>query len=206
MVLQTIRTAFHFDFVPERTLDFGCGVGRLVIPFARAGSNVVGVDISRSMLAEARRNCEQLRLSNVELLHSDDGLSAVSGRFDLVHSCLVLQHIPPRRGRRIIGELIKRVRLGGFVVLQFYYRCNAPLVLRALVRACYAVPFANYARNLVRGRPVREPAMELHVYDLPRVLHCLASVGINDIHQVLGTGGNGDFDSVCIFGRRSADR
>ena len=32
---ETIRRCLAPSFAPRRTLDFGCGVGRLVIPFAR---------------------------------------------------------------------------------------------------------------------------------------------------------------------------
>src|SRR5262245_52302229 len=56
---ETIPRCFARPFAPRRTLDFGCGVGRLVIPFARRCGEVVGADVSPAMLAEARRNCER---------------------------------------------------------------------------------------------------------------------------------------------------
>src|SRR5690606_30137204 len=45
----------HLDpaFTPRRALDFGCGVGRLVVPLSRLAAQVVGLDVSQSMLAEA---------------------------------------------------------------------------------------------------------------------------------------------------------
>src|ERR1700761_1670726 len=39
-----------------RALDFGCGVGRLLLPLARRFSHAAGLDISDSMLGETRRN------------------------------------------------------------------------------------------------------------------------------------------------------
>ena len=112
-VLHIIRCHLEGGFVPTRTLDFGCGVGRLLLPFARLGGEVVGVDISPSMLAEAKRNCDQAGLANVVLAPSDDTLSAVDGDFDLVHTCIVLQHIEIARGLRIFEQLVRRVRPGG---------------------------------------------------------------------------------------------
>ena len=40
---------------PGWLLDLGCGTGRLLVPFARRGYPVVGVDLSREMLAVAPR-------------------------------------------------------------------------------------------------------------------------------------------------------
>ena len=97
-LLKTIRSHFDADFVPGATLDFGCGVGRLLIPFARVSARALGLDISPAMLDEAKANAEQHGLSNVELRLSDDQLSEAQGRFDLVHSHIVLVHIPTRRG------------------------------------------------------------------------------------------------------------
>src|SRR5438105_6021054 len=42
----------YFD-EPGRLLDLGCGTGRLLIPFARRGYWVVGVDLSEEMLKAA---------------------------------------------------------------------------------------------------------------------------------------------------------
>ena len=38
---------------PGRLLDLGCGTGRLLVPFARRGFSVLGVDLSAEMLAVA---------------------------------------------------------------------------------------------------------------------------------------------------------
>src|SRR5437667_320885 len=42
----------HFDR-PGRLIDLGCGTGRLLIPFARRGFWVLGVDLSAPMLRQA---------------------------------------------------------------------------------------------------------------------------------------------------------
>ena len=204
-VFSTIREVFDPKFAPTSALDFGCGVGRLLIPLASRVSFVVGVDVSASMLLEARKNCEKNQVREYQLVLSDDALSAVPGKFDLVHSSLVLQHIPWYRGKSLIGELLKRVQPLGFVVLQFYYGCNASSVLRALVKLRYSFPVVNFARNLLRRRPLFEPAMQLHVYELPWVMHRLRSEGFTDIHQFLKTEGNGTFESVFVFAMKKSN-
>ncbi len=43
------------SFAPTSVLDAGRGTGRVALELARRGIEVVGVDVSGSMLAEARR-------------------------------------------------------------------------------------------------------------------------------------------------------
>src|SRR5262249_47032833 len=81
-VLETIRVHLDEQFAPRRSLDFGCGVGRLLVPLARRCELVVGVDVSDTMLREARDNCNSRGLHNVSLVKGDDQLSAVNGTFD----------------------------------------------------------------------------------------------------------------------------
>jgi ubiquinone/menaquinone biosynthesis C-methylase UbiE len=49
---------------PSRLIDLGCGTGRLLIPFARRGFRVLGVDLSSEMLAVAR---EKAMAAGVEI-------------------------------------------------------------------------------------------------------------------------------------------
>ena len=92
-----IRETIDPEFAPRRALDFGCGVGRVTIPLARRVAQVVGVDVSDSMLDEANKNCEEAGVRNVTLIKSDDSLENLSGDFDFLHSFIVFQHIPARR-------------------------------------------------------------------------------------------------------------
>src|SRR5947209_8593800 len=51
-VLATVRDHLDGGFAPRSALDFGCGVGRMVVPLARRCGRVVGVDVADAMLAE----------------------------------------------------------------------------------------------------------------------------------------------------------
>ena len=59
-----IHRHFQPDLRPRRALDFGCGVGRLVIPLAARCEQVVGADIAPGMLEEAKKNCTQRNITN----------------------------------------------------------------------------------------------------------------------------------------------
>jgi SAM-dependent methyltransferase len=106
--------------LPERrgrALDFGCGVGRLTRPLGNYFESVVGVDASPTMVEQARMlnadraNCE---------FHSLGGLASLpSSSFDLVHSQLVLQHLPGRAAiRDAITDFVRLLAPGGAAVFQ----------------------------------------------------------------------------------------
>lgn len=116
-VLDTCRRRVDPAFSPRRALDFGCGVGRVALPLAEQIDAVVGVDVSPAMLAEARRNAADRGLTNLELLPSDDTLSALQGRFDLVHCFIVFQHIDVVRGRCFFARLLEHLADGGIGAL-----------------------------------------------------------------------------------------
>jgi tRNA/tmRNA/rRNA uracil-C5-methylase (TrmA/RlmC/RlmD family) len=69
------------DLAFNTAVDFGCGVGRLLIPLAHHFQRVIGVDISQDMLLEARKNCARVAVTNTEFVLSDDPLSRVLKTF-----------------------------------------------------------------------------------------------------------------------------
>src|SRR5690348_10328821 len=88
-VIDVIRTRLRNDFQLARVLDFGCGVGRLLVPFARRAQTVVGIDVSPGMLVQAANNCNEHGLKSVELLRADELTRLKPNSFDLVHSYIV---------------------------------------------------------------------------------------------------------------------
>lgn len=197
--LRELRDAFGDEPAVRSALDFGSGVGRLVIPLARRAERVTGVDISPSMIAEAKRNCAAAGIDNATFVESDDRISRVSDTFDLVHSYIVLQHIAWRRGRGILQALADRVGPGGYLAVQILTSRNASALVRGLVWLRYAFPPANWLRNIMRGRPVREPAMQLHVYNLDESLYDLHSKGLT-VHHVSEQWQS--FTSTTIYAKR----
>ena len=203
-VFDTINRVFVKDFSPRRSLDFGCGVGRLVLPLGSRSGEVVGLDISRSMLAEARKNCS--KLDNCRFALADDHLSEVIGTFDLIHSFIVFQHIPQEKGLRLIERLLERVDRGGIAVIHFVYRINAPVLTRFLVRLRYTFRPLHYLRNIYKGLPLKDPPMQMHAYDLRLLLHNMNALGYSKIYQDLDCWDNGTFDMTTIYAQRSEVR
>jgi len=67
-------------------LEIGCGTGRVSLPIASAGIDVVGVDFSTSMLAKARERAAATKDNGgaVEFLQGDMRTLALGRRFPLV--------------------------------------------------------------------------------------------------------------------------
>lgn len=182
-------------------LDYGCGVGRLVMPFARHFERVVGVDVSSSMLAEARRNCEQGGVPNVQLIPVSQFNSEL-GQFDLVHSCLVLQHIPVPAGLEIISRLASLLKVGGVGALQFPLDCRGDLLRRATFAIRARIRPAHALLNWMRGRPAADPPMLMNSYPLNRVYHLLHEAGVREITAHL-TKERGYLQAFLFFERRT---
>ena len=53
LFLRIIKQHLDPNFTIINALDFGCGVGRVLIPLARISSFVLGIDISDSMLKKS---------------------------------------------------------------------------------------------------------------------------------------------------------
>jgi 2-polyprenyl-3-methyl-5-hydroxy-6-metoxy-1,4-benzoquinol methylase len=103
----------------DKVLDFGCGVGRLVLALAPRAGHVTGIDISPAHISLARERVEQTGCRNVDfasIAHLDD-LDGFSG-FDLVTCYIVIQHNPPPVQNEIIRKLLSALRPGGIAVLQ----------------------------------------------------------------------------------------
>jgi 2-polyprenyl-3-methyl-5-hydroxy-6-metoxy-1,4-benzoquinol methylase len=97
-----------------RALDYGCGVGRLTRALAEHFAQAVGVDISESMVEQARRLNAATENAAFEVADEPP-----NGPFDLVVSNLVLQHLPSTALARVyIVRLIAAADREGLVVFQ----------------------------------------------------------------------------------------
>ncbi len=159
----------HFD----ACLDFGAGVGRLLVPMAKRANTAVGVDIAGSMRAVCQARLDELGLSQVKLVATPKE-AAEFGPFDWVNSFIVLQHIPPARGLALIADLIATVRPGGFLSLHVTTFRDAHLMsqdtagsVRKLLRQVRA--------SLVSGPHIGQISM--FDYDLGQVLALLTRAG-----------------------------
>jgi SAM-dependent methyltransferase len=230
-IMSAVERSFGGNISIGTVLDFGCGVGRLVMPFAEHATSVLGLDVSLSMLAEARRNCSDKGLTNVELLESNDSLDTIQNRyFDLVHSFIVLQHIDPRRGLRIIESLLASVAPGGVAAIHLtfarsyiegeYGQPAPPLPPPPSIRRLYATALQLTLRKLLRATKQStplyiqeqatsnasahglgvDPKMLMYSYDLSKVIFIFHRAGLR--HAVLDMTDHGGEVGAMILARR----
>lgn len=201
--VEWLSSMFHelgHELAPRRALDFGCGVGRVTIPLARISQEVVGADVSQSVLAEAQKNAAEL--SNVQFVGTDDTLSSLNGRFDFVHSYIVFQHIPPARGLRMVQILVDHLEEGGWAALHFVYATTAPPWWRAASWVRRNVPLAQGLTNVLRGNPIRRPYMQMNLYPLDRLFALLQQSGCHRVSTRFSR--HGYFDGVMVAFQRGA--
>lgn len=180
-LMQIVRD-FRPGFIPRSVVDFGCGVGRVTIPLAEACSRVIAVDISESMLQEARKNCESRRVNNVTFMTTREFLCLPESSVGFVHSFIVLQHIPTAEGYTLIAKLISILEDGGVGAIHVSFGDDRSRLRRILSWIKINVPGAAQLHNLLRGQPVNYPPMRMNSYRLDRIFRLLYDSGC---HKVL---------------------
>jgi SAM-dependent methyltransferase len=118
-ILEMLRAGFARPERAARALDFGCGVGRLTRALASHFDEVVGVDISPSMI-DAARAFHPDRSGCSFLLNPGPDLRQFADReFDLVCSLITLQHVSDSRLiAGYIAEMMRVTTVGGAAVFQ----------------------------------------------------------------------------------------
>ena len=111
-----------------RVLDVATGTGAVLIPSARMASpngNVVGIDISETILSRARREAEASGLANIELLRMDaEALDFPDGSFDAVTCVFALFMFPEMN--RALEEMYRACRTGGYLGITYFSKSPPP--------------------------------------------------------------------------------
>ena len=99
-----------------RVLELGVGTGRIAVPLAKAGCEVVGIDLSAHMLAALAQRIESNGLQDIHLAQGD--ITALPFRehsFDGALAVHVLHLVSDWAG--VLGQLSRLIRPGGTLVL-----------------------------------------------------------------------------------------
>lgn len=109
----------------QRVLEVGVGTG-LSLPYFRKDARIVGIDVSRSMLARAARRVRRLKLKNVEALrHMDaESLEFPDNSFDVVVALYVASVVP--NPDRFAAEMRRVCVPGGTIVLVNHFTSRSP--------------------------------------------------------------------------------
>jgi len=118
----------------ENVLDLYCGIGTISILLAPHASRIIGMDISNSAIADAKRNCQLNGIDNCEFLCGD--VRMLLSQVNIQPELLVTD--PPRTGmqRQVIEQILQF--LPDKII---YISCNPATLARdiALLKERYRV-------------------------------------------------------------------
>jgi SAM-dependent methyltransferase len=142
--LPRVVKALHPDGVP-RYLDFACGTGRITATVAPLARESVGVDVSASMLAQARAKCAGTRFLEADLTREPLDI----GTFDLATSFRFLGNAQDELRDAALAAIVARLRDGGHLIVNSH--CN-PLALQSLLHRATG---GRHGMDLHYGKLVR---------------------------------------------------
>ena len=194
-----------FDMKPgARVLDVGCGVGRWSSMLAMRGACVTGVDLSPTMISEARRRAaahgvgDRCRFLVQDLAQLDAG-----EQFDVVLGVTVLQHILDGAAlREAVQRMTAHLAPAGRMVLleaapaRIAKHCDTT-VFRARPRGAYLELFGECGLEL-RALTGVDPA-PFKTWLLPHLRKLPGFVSLASIALVAGLSAPVDM----LFGRRA---
>ncbi|HVB38779.1 MAG TPA: methyltransferase domain-containing protein [Vicinamibacterales bacterium] len=112
----------------DRILEVGVGTG-INAPLYPKDVQVVGVDLSASMLERARERIARKRVHNMRVLEMDAAdLKFPDDSFDIVYAPYVISVVPDPVA--VAREMVRVCKPGGRIVILNHFRSRNPLVAR----------------------------------------------------------------------------
>ncbi|MGX2031794.1 bifunctional 2-polyprenyl-6-hydroxyphenol methylase/3-demethylubiquinol 3-O-methyltransferase UbiG [Methylocaldum gracile] len=163
--IQFIRSFAELE--GKRVVDVGCGGGILSEGLARAGAQVVGIDLAEELLDVAKSHADESGIGVDYRRVSAEALAeAESDSFDIVTCMEMLEHVPEPAS--VVRACAKLVKPGGRV---FFSTLNRKLkaYLLAIVGAEYLLnmipkgthDYATFIKPSELSRWAREAGLEL---------------------------------------------
>jgi len=124
-----------------KVLDLGCGDGTTVLPAARLGADVLGVDIASNLVAAAKRRAQEEGLANVRFQEGDatNLVELDDDSFDLTLSVFGAMFAP--KPFDVATEMVRITRPGGRIVMGNWLPNDPTLVNQILkISAAYSPP------------------------------------------------------------------
>jgi ubiquinone/menaquinone biosynthesis C-methylase UbiE len=173
----------------ERVLDAGCGPGVHSVRAGHYGCTVCAIDISQTMLAEAKARVHAAGLASVVEFRQEDltRLSFADASFRHVFSWGVIIHIHDIE--KALDELTRIIAPGGTLGLYVTNRKAWDHKLEAMFRRLMRKPIANrQSLRMGSGAWYNMHSQKLWVwrFDIPELKRQLEARGLHLTHQVAG--------------------
>lgn len=166
-------------FRATRALDFGSGLGRLSFAMAPHCDEVLGVDVSPGMLAEAERQRVSRGFSGVSFASS----IPEGAKFNWANSYIVFQHILPRTGYAIIEDILDHLERGAWTSLQMTFAHDRRDVT-SFIRDASALRYDGEVATVLEFNDTNTGEMSMYDYDMNKVLFIFTKNGFSDLRFV----------------------
>ncbi len=109
----------YSDPVSVKVLEYGCGMGRVLHVPASSGAACIGVDISTTQLALAKKYMPGHENARFTPVYTQNAIDVPDNSIDFVYSFAVLQHILRTSDLHFaFSEMIRVTRKGGMLKVQ----------------------------------------------------------------------------------------
>ena len=125
------KIEYSNKFVNPNVLIAGCGTGKhIAIAERYLNANILGVDLSLTSLAYAKRKTEESGFKNIEFLHADIlQLRNLNRKFDVIECIGTLHHMKdPLAGLKVLLDLLEP---HGFLKLGLYSEISRQHIVKA---------------------------------------------------------------------------
>ena len=116
----------------KKILEIGCGAGVDLVRFARAGAEVIGIDLSSTSIELARKNIEQNGLTADLYVMNGESMQFPDHSFDVVYAHGVLQYTAD--AKQMIAEIYRVLKPGGEAIVMVYNRYSWLNLMNRLTR------------------------------------------------------------------------
>lgn len=151
------------EFLNDRALDFGCGVGRLTQAISPNFKETHGVDISEPMITLANKYNEFGERCKYHLNTDNDMKIFTDNYFDFILSKITLQHMEPRYAKNYIKEFVRILKPGGVLFFQLptepVEKTPKQTRTKAFFKKSIPKPALNFYYNFKR---LYNPVIEMH--------------------------------------------
>lgn len=159
--------------VRGKSLELGCGTGRVLIPTAIAGCEITGLDISPFMLKKCQEKINQQPKKIQELIRIVEGNMVdfnIDERFSLVTAPFrPFQHLVSTKEQRdCLNCIYRHLNAGGILILDLFHP-----FLPALYESKYRLETEDFSqRKLPDGRMLRRTHRNLAVHRDKQYFEC----------------------------------
>jgi len=173
----------------ENYLEYGCGVGRMVVNLPETIREINCVDFSSAHLDEAKQNTITLNTKDRYKFHLLNTLSDIRNlprNQDIIHSFIVLQHNTPPIIERTVADLLALLSKGGLAVLHI-----------PIASLSYQFNVDEYLQSDGSGK-----MMEMHILPRSNLYKIALSCRCDIVYSCCAGGCGGDIYSEIIVFRK----